>query len=174
MEMPDSSWHFGRTPLDGWLSPESACYILPRHAGVNVRTSGLAVKSKRWLALLLAFLLMPPSGRTQSPPHTTKRNPASTLSSNAEAWVKSTHEKMTPDEKLGQLLMVFYHGEFTSAESHEFSELARIVEQHHVGGLMVETRSGALGIERSRAYPTAALANLLQSRAKIPLLIAAD
>lgn len=134
----------------------------------------MAVKSKRWLALLLAFLLMPPSGRTQSPPHTTKRNPASTLSSNAEAWVKSTHEKMTPDEKLGQLLMVFYHGEFTSAESHEFSELARIVEQHHVGGLMVETRSGALGIERSRAYPTAALANLLQSRAKIPLLIAAD
>ena len=81
---------------------------------------------------------------------------------------------MTLEEKLGQLIMVTYYGEFTSAESPEFKELAHAVEQYHIGGLMVETRPGPLGIERSQAYPTAALANLLQGRAKVPLLISAD
>ncbi len=81
---------------------------------------------------------------------------------------------MTLEEKIGQLVMIPYFGRFTSKESAEFQELARAVEKLHVGCLMVEAHMGTLGLERSRAYPTAAVANLLQARAKIPLLIAAD
>ena len=39
---------------------------------------------------------------------------------------------------------------------------------------MIATRPGMLGIERSQAYPTAALVSGLQSRARIPLLVAGD
>ena len=39
---------------------------------------------------------------------------------------------------------------------------------------MIATRPGALGIERSHVYPTAALVNALQQRARIPLLVAGD
>ena len=81
---------------------------------------------------------------------------------------------MTLQEKLGQLLMVPYYGGFTSEESPEFLELRRQVEQNHVGGLMLHTRASPLGIERSEAYPAAAVANLLQRRAKIPLLVSGD
>lgn len=81
---------------------------------------------------------------------------------------------MTLEEKLGQLLMVPYFGGFTSEESPEFLELRRLVEQNHVGGLMLHTRAGPVGVERSEAYPAAAVANLLQRHAKIPLLVSGD
>lgn len=81
---------------------------------------------------------------------------------------------MSLDEKLGQLLMLPYYGGFTSEESPEFLELRRHVEENHIGGLMLHTRMGPFGIERSEAYPAAAVANLLQRHAKIPLLVSGD
>ena len=48
------------------------------------------------------------------------------------------------------------------------------VEENHVGGLIIGTIRGPLGIERSQVYPTAVLTNELQHRAKIPLLVGAD
>jgi beta-N-acetylhexosaminidase len=81
---------------------------------------------------------------------------------------------MTLEEKLGQLVMIACYGGFTCVESPAFQELARAVEQMHVGALMIATRPGGLGIERSQVYGTAALVDLLQRRAKIPLLVAGD
>ena len=48
------------------------------------------------------------------------------------------------------------------------------MEENHVGGFIVATERGPLGIERSQVYPTAVLTNELQKRAKVPLLIGAD
>jgi len=91
-----------------------------------------------------------------------------------EKWVERTLKRMTLDEKVGQLVMVSYFGGFLSAESPEYKELINHVEEKHVGGFIVRTRPGLTGAERSQAYPTAALANQLQRRAKVPLLVAAD
>jgi beta-glucosidase-like glycosyl hydrolase/CubicO group peptidase (beta-lactamase class C family) len=85
-----------------------------------------------------------------------------------------TLKKMTLDEKVGQVMMVFYFGGFTSAESDEYREMLALVEQKHIGGLVVRTRGTPLGVGRSQVYPTAALANQLQAHARIPLLVAAD
>ncbi len=81
---------------------------------------------------------------------------------------------MTLREKLGQMLMPHYFGVFTSAESAEYKQLLHEVEDNHVGGFIVATERGPLGIERSQVYPTVALTNELQKRAKVPLLIGAD
>ncbi|MGH9726743.1 MAG: glycoside hydrolase family 3 protein, partial [Candidatus Acidiferrales bacterium] len=86
----------------------------------------------------------------------------------------ATLRKMTVREKLGQMLMVYYFGVFTSAQSPEYKELLHEVDDNHVGGLILGTERGPLGIERSQIYPTAILTNELQKRAKIPLLIGAD
>ena len=72
------------------------------------------------------------------------------------------------------MLMPYYFGVFTSAESAEYKNLLHEVEENHVGGFIVGTTRGPLGIERSQVYPTAELTNELQRRAKIPLLIGAD
>jgi len=81
---------------------------------------------------------------------------------------------MSLREKLGQLLMIPFVGLFTSSDNPDYKEALRQVEQNHVGGLMVATTRGPLGIRRSQVYPTAVMANEFQRRAKIPLLIGAD
>ncbi len=91
-----------------------------------------------------------------------------------EKWVRNTLKKMTLEEKLGQLIVVGYFGEFLNVETPEYRRLIDRVGRGQVGGVIVTARRGPLGVERSQAYPTAALANQLQRRARIPLLIAGD
>ena len=81
---------------------------------------------------------------------------------------------MSLREKLGQLLMIPFVGLFTSSDNPDYKEALRQVEQNHVGGLMVATTRGPLGIRRSQVYPTAVLVNTLQRHAKVPLLVGAD
>ena len=52
--------------------------------------------------------------------------------------------------------------------------MQRAIEENHAGGFMLGTRMGAFGIERGQPYATAAMINLLQKSARIPLLFAAD
>jgi beta-glucosidase-like glycosyl hydrolase/CubicO group peptidase (beta-lactamase class C family) len=81
---------------------------------------------------------------------------------------------MTLEEKIGQLFAVWCYGGFLPAESLEYQELLRDVQEKHIGSFAIRTQSSPLGIERSQVYPTAVLVNMLQSHATIPLLIAAD
>jgi beta-N-acetylhexosaminidase len=81
---------------------------------------------------------------------------------------------MTLRKKLGQMLMVPFFGGFASSESAEYAEAIREVKENHVGGLILSTARGPLGIRRSQVYSTAVIANELQRRAQIPLLIGAD
>jgi beta-glucosidase-like glycosyl hydrolase/CubicO group peptidase (beta-lactamase class C family) len=121
------------------------------------------------LFLLPIFLLMTSSGRTQK-----SAAPSRKAAARESKWVENTLKKMSLQEKLGQLLVIYYFGEFTSTESPEYKELMRLVEQEHVGGFIVGTTRWPLGIIRSQVYPTAVLANQLQQHAKIPLLVSAD
>jgi len=127
----------------------------------------------RWL-LLFAFLLMATTGRTQKTPRTRVAPSRTELSAEGQRWVTQTLKNMTVEEKIGQLFSVWCYGGFLSTDSPEYKELLSDVEDKHVGALLLATQSGPLGVERSQVYPTAALANELQSRAKIPLLLAAD
>ena len=117
---------------------------------------------------------MPRSGHTPPFRSTIRKRTRRRLSPDAESWVKRTLKGMTLEEKLGQLVMLPFHGEFTSLESTEYRELQRAIEQNHIGGFMLGTRVGPFGIERGKPYATAALINLLQKTARIPLLFAAD
>jgi beta-N-acetylhexosaminidase len=131
------------------------------------------VKLSRWL-LLIALLLMATTGRTQKTPRTPAAPTRMNLSSEGERWVAQTLKKMTLDEKIGQLFAVWCYGGFLSTESLEYKDLLRDVEEKHIGSFAIQTQGSPLGIERSQVYPTAVLVNTLQSRAKVPLLIAAD
>src|ERR1039458_2309350 len=120
------------------------------------------------LVLVAILSLMTPPARSQKTP------PAKSRLAVSDAWAEQTLKKMTLREKLGQLLMVSFFGVFDSAESPEYKEVLRDVEENHVGGLIIVTDRGPLGIERSQVYPTAVATNELQRRAKVPLLVGAD
>jgi beta-glucosidase-like glycosyl hydrolase/CubicO group peptidase (beta-lactamase class C family) len=81
---------------------------------------------------------------------------------------------MTVREKLGQMLMPYYFGVFESTESPAYKDLLHQVEDNHVGGFILGTIRGPLGIERSQVYPTVLITNALQAHSKVPLLIGAD
>ncbi|HKV06412.1 MAG TPA: glycoside hydrolase family 3 N-terminal domain-containing protein [Candidatus Acidoferrales bacterium] len=130
-----------------------------------MREQGLSTPA---LVILAALSLMTPSARAQKSSRTKTQPPSSS------GWVEQTLKKMTLREKLGQMLMVSYFGVFSSAESPEYKEALHQVEENHVGGLIIVTDRGPLGIERSQVYPTAVVTNELQRRAKIPLLVGAD
>ena len=124
---------------------------------------------KPGLSALFLLLLMTISLRAQK---TSPKNPQRPAASSA--WIEATLKKMTLREKIGQMLMPYYFGVFTSTESADYKELLHQVEENHVGGFILGTQRGPLGIERSQVYPTAALTNELQKHAKLPLLIGAD
>lgn len=82
--------------------------------------------------------------------------------------------KMSLDEKVGQMLIVYYWGRFTSREDASFREVMRQVRGNHAGGIMLEARRTPAGLERGQVYSSAVIVNELQRAAKIPLLVAAD
>jgi beta-N-acetylhexosaminidase len=120
------------------------------------------------LATLATFSLMTPSARAQ------KNSLTKAQAAPPTSWIEQTLLKMSLREKIGQMLMVPYFGAFSSAEGSEYKEVLRQVTENHVGGLIIVTNRGPLGIERSQVYPTAVATNALQRRAKIPLLVGAD
>ncbi|HEV2298678.1 MAG TPA: glycoside hydrolase family 3 N-terminal domain-containing protein [Candidatus Acidoferrales bacterium] len=122
------------------------------------------------LALILATFL------PMSPPAKAQKKPAAkaSVSRADDQWAAATLKKMTLEEKLGQLVMVYYWGRFTSTDSPEYQDLLREVRENRVGGIILQAKRTPMGVERSQVYPSAALANQLQRAAKFPLLVAAD
>ena len=124
---------------------------------------------ERGIAVILLLLLMTPALKAQKKKAAKPRR--TTIDS---GWVEKTLKKMTLEEKLGQLVMVYYWGRFTSTESPDYQELLREVKDKHIGGIILQAQRTPTGVERSQVYPSAVLANQLQRAAKIPLLVAAD
>ncbi|MDI6699052.1 MAG: glycoside hydrolase family 3 N-terminal domain-containing protein [Candidatus Saccharicenans sp.] len=80
-------------------------------------------------------------------------------------WVEKTIRNMTLDEKVGQLVVARYSGEFFNYDSPYLKNLEALVKKYHLGGLIL------FGGE---ALETAYFTNHFQKLAKIPLLIASD
>ena len=81
---------------------------------------------------------------------------------------------MSLREKLGQMLMVTCVGRFAPDNTAEKEKILAEVRRNHVGGVIIGTARGPLGIVRSQLFPTAILVNELQRLARIPLLVGAD
>jgi beta-glucosidase-like glycosyl hydrolase/CubicO group peptidase (beta-lactamase class C family) len=81
------------------------------------------------------------------------------------SWAETTLTSMSLEEKAAQLIMARTYGHYLSRESDEYERLVGLVEEHRIGGLVVF---------QGDVYETAVMLNDLQSRARIPLLVAAD
>jgi beta-glucosidase-like glycosyl hydrolase len=74
-------------------------------------------------------------------------------------------ERLSLDEKVGQMFAVVGHGVFMSESSVAYQQLLHHVRENHVGGVMWSV---------SNVYETAQLTARLQGAAHVPLLISAD
>ncbi|MGQ9801755.1 MAG: glycoside hydrolase family 3 N-terminal domain-containing protein [Candidatus Saccharicenans sp.] len=80
-------------------------------------------------------------------------------------WVEKTIRKMSLEEKIGQLVVARYTGEFFNYDSPYLKNLEELVQKYHLGGLIL------FGGE---ALETAYFTNHFQKLARVPLLIASD
>jgi beta-N-acetylhexosaminidase len=96
------------------------------------------------------------------------------LDRNGEKWAEKTLRKLSLEEKVGQLFMIWVRAEFLNANSPEYLQLRDQMQKYHVGSFAMTVRFEPPFLYRNQPYEAAELLNRLQKDSKLPLLVAAD
>jgi beta-N-acetylhexosaminidase len=96
------------------------------------------------------------------------------LTSAGDKWAEKTLRKLTLEEKIGQVFMIWCRASFLNVENPEYLQLRDAMQKYHVGSFAMTVRVDGPFLLRSEPYEAAELLNRLQSESKLPLLFAAD
>jgi beta-N-acetylhexosaminidase len=96
------------------------------------------------------------------------------LTHGGEKWAEKTLRKLTLEEKVGQVFMIWCRASFLNAENPEYLQLRDSMQKYHVGSFAMTVHVDGPYLLRSEPYEAAELLNRLQSDSKLPLLFAAD
>ena len=96
------------------------------------------------------------------------------LDHEGEKWAEKTLHKLTLEEKVGQLFMIWAEAEFLNVSSPQYAQLLADMRKYHVGNFAMTVPWDPPFLYRSEPYEAAVLLNRLQEDAKVPLLIGAD
>lgn len=96
------------------------------------------------------------------------------LDRKGERWASATLHKMTLQEKIGQMFMVWAKVQFLNNESPEYLLLRDDINKYHVGGFGVTVLTEGSSLIESEPLEAAALTNHLQKDSPYPLIFAAD
>ncbi len=118
--------------------------------------------------LALALLVSLPAFAKEKPPQPL------THSDRGEKWAEKTLHKLTLQEKIGQVFMVWCRAGFLNVESPEYLQLRDTMQKYHVGSFAMTVHVDGPILLRTGPYEAAELLNRLQRDSKLPLLIAAD
>ena len=152
-----------------------------------MNTSRFASTHKKLLSLFILFALVggalsapaqqtgaaPTPGRDRNASATTTNTAALPQtrpysrrgSAEALAYANAEINRMSLDEKIGQLISIGINASFLNQDSEAYKSLRRQVEENHVGGII---------LFRGPVYESVHLVNRMQALAKRPLLISAD
>src|SRR6266404_4840442 len=96
------------------------------------------------------------------------------LDRDGEKWAEKMLRKLSPEEKVGQLFMIWVRAEFLNVNTPEYLQLRDTMNKYHVGSFAMTVRYEPPFLYRSEPLEAAQLLKRLQSDSKLPLLIAAD
>ncbi len=83
----------------------------------------------------------------------------------AARWVDEVMERLTLRQKVGQMIMPWVAGDFAPAGSAGFDRIARMIDEHEIGGIIISVGT---------PLDVATKLNVYQTRSRLPLLVAAD
>jgi beta-N-acetylhexosaminidase len=92
----------------------------------------------------------------------------------SDQWAEKTLKKLTLEEKIGQVFMVWCRASFLNLEEPEYLQLLDSMQKYHVGSFAMTVHVDGPFLLRSEPYEAAELLNRLQRESKLPLLFAAD
>lgn len=125
----------------------------------------LKAKIVRLGSMALAAALVSTSVTAAPPVH---------LDRKGERWASATLHKMTLEEKVGQMFMVWAKVQFLNNDSPEYLQLRDDINKYHVGGFGVTVLTEGSSLIESEPLEAAALTNHLQKDSPYPLIFAAD
>jgi beta-N-acetylhexosaminidase len=125
----------------------------------------------RRLILLLALFTLPAFAAAK--PVFQKPGPVH-LDKAGEKWAQKSLRKMTLEQKVGQMFMIWSHAQFLNVNSPEYVDLRDTMRKYHLGGfgLTVEYEDGFL--YKNEPLEAAMVTNQLQADSEFPLIFAAD
>src|SRR5271165_4409027 len=103
------------------------------------------------------------------------QQPASVhLDQKGEKWARESLKKMSLEQKIGQMFMIWSQAQFMNADSPEYIRLRDTMRKYHLGGfgLTVHYEDGFL--YKNEPLEAAMVTNQLQKDSEFPLLFAAD
>jgi beta-N-acetylhexosaminidase len=96
------------------------------------------------------------------------------LDRGGEQWAERTLRKLSREEKVGQLFMIWTRARFFNTDGPEYAELRDRVRRYHIGSVAMSVPVEAGVLLKTGPYEAAMLLNQLQADSKLPLLVAAD
>ena len=91
-----------------------------------------------------------------------------------EKWAEKTLRKLTLEEKVGQVFMIWCRASFLNVENPEYLQWRDAMLKYHVGSFAMTVHVDGPFLLRSEPFEAAELLNRLQRDSKLPLLFAAD
>ena len=96
------------------------------------------------------------------------------LDREGEKWAQKTLRKLSLEEKVGQIFMIWVRAEFLNINSPEYLQLRDSMRQYHIGSFAMTVRWDPPFLYRNQPYEAAELLNRMQQESRLPLLVAAD
>ena len=96
------------------------------------------------------------------------------LDRGGEKWAEKTLRKMSLEEKVGQLFMVWARARFLNLNGPEYQQYHQILQKYHVGGFALTVPAEGAFVYYNQPYEAAMLVNQLQRESRLPLIFAAD
>jgi beta-N-acetylhexosaminidase len=128
---------------------------------------------RRTLAVLLFTLALTAAASAKDKDKFQRPGPID-LTHGGEKWAEKTLRKLTLEEKIGQVFMIWCRASFLNVENPEYLQLRDDMQKYHVGSFAMTVHVDGPYLLRSEPYEAAELLNRLQKDSKLPLLFAAD
>jgi beta-N-acetylhexosaminidase len=123
---------------------------------------------------LSAILLILTLAVTQPALAKDKHSPPIARADRGDKWAEKTLRKLTLEEKIGQVFMIWCRASFLNTENPEYQQLRDAMLKYHVGSFAMTVHVDGPFLLRTGPYEAAELLNHLQRDSKLPLLFAAD
>jgi beta-N-acetylhexosaminidase len=125
------------------------------------------------LTLFLLALLLSPGASARDKDKYQRPGPIHSTR-DGDKWAEKTLHKLSLEEKIGQVFMIWCRASFLNVENPEYLQLREEMQKYHVGSFAMTVHVDGPYLLRSEPYEAAELLNRLQRDSKLPLLFAAD
>jgi beta-N-acetylhexosaminidase len=96
------------------------------------------------------------------------------LDSGGKKWADKTLKKLSTEEKVGQLFMIWVRVQFFNIENPDYLQLRDDLRKYHIGSVAMSVPVDGPFLIKNQPFEAAELLNRLQKDSKLPLLVAAD